>query len=160
MSESRGIDYKHWIRRKNWPFWQCCWGRTLWPTTTTAEPDDRARGRIGSRSSPIEIDCVFSFLLSFFLFLSSLYGSGETSQRLVTRRLDSFVDFCGRARALVSLTNDSNLLDESFKESFVEYFALWVLKITQNTPFLPYHACISTLPFTAFANKTLPICKV
>jgi hypothetical protein len=38
MSENRGIDYKHWIRRKNWPFWQCCWGRALWPTTATAEP--------------------------------------------------------------------------------------------------------------------------
>jgi hypothetical protein len=53
MSESRGIDYKHWIRRKNWPFWQSCWERVLWPTTSTAEPDGRAQGRIGSRSSPI-----------------------------------------------------------------------------------------------------------
>jgi hypothetical protein len=53
MSESRGINYKHWIRRKNWPFWQCCSGRALWPTTGAAEPDGRARGRIGSRSSPI-----------------------------------------------------------------------------------------------------------
>jgi hypothetical protein len=55
MSESRGIDYKHWTRRKNRPFWQCCWRRTLWPTTGTAEPDGRARGRIGSRSSPIDV---------------------------------------------------------------------------------------------------------
>jgi ankyrin repeat protein len=54
MSESRGINYKHWIRRKNRPFWQCCWVRTLRPTTATAEPDGRARGRIGSRSSPID----------------------------------------------------------------------------------------------------------
>jgi hypothetical protein len=53
MSESRGIDYKHWIRRKNRPFRQCSWERDLWPTTSTAEPDGRARGRIGSRSSPI-----------------------------------------------------------------------------------------------------------
>jgi hypothetical protein len=55
MSESRGIDYKHWRRRKNWPFWQCCWGRALWPTTATACLDGRAQGRIGSRSSPITI---------------------------------------------------------------------------------------------------------
>jgi hypothetical protein len=53
MSESRGIDYKHGIRRKNRPFWQSCWGRALWPTITTAEPDGRAQGSIGSRSSPI-----------------------------------------------------------------------------------------------------------
>jgi hypothetical protein len=44
-----------------------------------------------------------------------------------TRRLDSFVGFYGRARTLESLTNDSNLFDESFKESFDESFALWVL---------------------------------
>jgi hypothetical protein len=48
MSESRGIDYKHWIRRKNRPFRPCCWERVLWPTTSRAEPDGRARGRIGS----------------------------------------------------------------------------------------------------------------
>jgi hypothetical protein len=60
-------------------------------------------------------------------------NSGETSQRLVTRRLDSFVDFCGRARTLESLTNDSNLFDESFKGSFDESFALWAFYINQNT---------------------------
>jgi hypothetical protein len=53
MSESREIDSKHGIRRKNWPFWQCCWGRALRPTIATAEPDGRAQGSIGSRSSPI-----------------------------------------------------------------------------------------------------------
>jgi hypothetical protein len=53
MSESRGIDYKHGIRRKNRPFWQSCWGRILRPTIATAEPDGRAQGSIGSRSSPI-----------------------------------------------------------------------------------------------------------
>jgi hypothetical protein len=53
MSESRRIDYKHWTRRKNRPFWQCCWVRALWPTIATAEPDGRAQGRIGSRSSPV-----------------------------------------------------------------------------------------------------------
>jgi hypothetical protein len=53
MSESRGIDYKHGIRRKNRPFWQCSWVRALWPTIAGAEPDSRAQGRIGSRSSPI-----------------------------------------------------------------------------------------------------------
>jgi hypothetical protein len=52
--------------------------------------------------------------------------SGETSQRL-----DSFVDFCGRARTLESSTNDSNLFNESFGESFDESFAFWVFKITQ-----------------------------
>jgi hypothetical protein len=49
----------------------------------------------------------------------------------VTQRLDSFVDFCRRARTLESSTNDSNLFDESFDESF----AFWVFKITQNTQF-------------------------
>jgi hypothetical protein len=62
----------------------------------------------------------------------------------VTQRLYSFVDFCGRARTLESLTNHSNLFDKSFKVSFSESFALWVLKITQNTPFLQYYACIVT----------------
>jgi hypothetical protein len=27
MSERRGIDYIHWIRRQNRTFWQSCWGR-------------------------------------------------------------------------------------------------------------------------------------
>jgi hypothetical protein len=49
----------------------------------------------------------------------------------VTRRLDSFGDFCGRARTLESSTNDSNLFYESFEESFEESFAHWVLKITK-----------------------------
>jgi hypothetical protein len=53
----------------------------------------------------------------------------------VTQRLDSFVDFCGRARTLESLTNDSNLFDEFFKEAFEESFALCVFNINQNTQF-------------------------
>jgi hypothetical protein len=53
MSESRGIDYKHRIRRKNRPFCQYCWGCALRPTIATAEAEGRAQGRIGSRSSPI-----------------------------------------------------------------------------------------------------------
>jgi hypothetical protein len=77
MSESRGIDYKHWIRRKNRPFWQCCSGRALWPTTGAAEPDGRARGRIGSRSSPIK--CRYQLLCfakkekEVFVHLATLY---------------------------------------------------------------------------------------
>jgi hypothetical protein len=54
MKESRGIDYKHRIRRKNRLFWQRCWGRALRSTIAPAEADGRAQGRIGSRSSPIE----------------------------------------------------------------------------------------------------------
>jgi hypothetical protein len=57
--------------------------------------------------------------------------SGETSQRLVTQRLNSFGDFCERARTLESSTNDSNLFDKSFEESFDQSFAHWVLKITK-----------------------------
>jgi hypothetical protein len=53
MSESRGIDYKHRIRRKNRTFCQYCWGCALRPTIATAEAEGRAQGRIGSRSSPI-----------------------------------------------------------------------------------------------------------
>jgi hypothetical protein len=52
MSESRGIDYKYRVRRTNRPFWQCYCGCALRPTTTTAEADGRAQGRIVSRSSP------------------------------------------------------------------------------------------------------------
>jgi hypothetical protein len=65
----RPCSNKHWIRRKNRPFRQCCWERVLWPTTSTAEPDGRARGRIGSRSSPAVVplfsaDCYFNEGLS------------------------------------------------------------------------------------------------
>jgi hypothetical protein len=75
----------------------------------------------------------FSWQLLAFSLLSNFHRSsisGETSQRLVTQRIDSFVDFCGRARTLESSTNDSNLFDESLEESFDESFALWAFKIT------------------------------
>jgi hypothetical protein len=69
MSKSRGIDYKHRIRRKNRPFWQYCLGRALRPTIATAEAEGRAQGRIGSRSSPIAamILYIYMTLLSFLL---------------------------------------------------------------------------------------------
>jgi hypothetical protein len=76
MSESRGIDYNHGIRRKNRPFWQSCWGRALWPTIATAEPDGRAQGSIGSRSSPISF--IFFFLLPGY-GQSSYGGYGGSS---------------------------------------------------------------------------------
>jgi hypothetical protein len=43
-------------------------------------------------------------------------------------KLDSFGDFCGRARTVESLTNDLNLFNESFKASF-ESFALKILSL-------------------------------
>jgi hypothetical protein len=48
ISESRGMDYKHKVRRTNRHFWQYCWAPALRLTTSTAEGDRRAQGRIGS----------------------------------------------------------------------------------------------------------------
>jgi hypothetical protein len=53
MPESIGFDYKQKVRRTIGSFWQVVLAVPL--TTATAEADDRAQGRIGSRSSPIKL---------------------------------------------------------------------------------------------------------
>jgi hypothetical protein len=54
MQKSKGFDYKHKVKRKNWPVWQCNWGHALRPTTTTAEAYGREQSNIGIRSSAID----------------------------------------------------------------------------------------------------------
>jgi hypothetical protein len=67
--------------------------------------------------------------------------SGEMSQRVMTRRFESFDNFCVRKRRLESLTKDSNLLkDESFSSILLQTH-----KFGQKVPsffaFLQYIFC-------------------